>query len=165
MNELDDLAKAYRDCFADDPVHLDPEFITDPNIPPGTLLAPPAPLGSGLGILGATVWPTYIGLSCGEPGPGTATGGTGIPSHESHGDLDYKRGMITWVTEASGLVWGQARVYVPKGVYTHVLFCHGPGPNLYLSAKQWESPVVFNKSGWIDINPIHNADVLPRLSP
>lgn len=111
--------------------------------------------GVGQGVLGVVVWPTFMGVSAGPPGPGP------VPEHEPVGDLNYSRGQITWRTEPDGRVWGSAQVYAPRGVWTHFLFCHGP-TEMMIGERRLEHPIVFDRPGIIDILPIENTDYLPR---
>ncbi len=108
------------------------------------------------GRLSITVWPTYLGLSQGDPGLGP------IPNHEPWGDINYNRGQIWWRTE-DGMILGRAQVFVPKGVWTHFLFCSGCIQPTLMGANQLEQPIIFDRPGIIDVDPIHNQDVLPRL--
>jgi hypothetical protein len=49
-----------------------------------------------------------------------------------------------------------ARVRVPKGIYTHLVFCAGPHQDAHMPpATQLEQPVVFDRPGFIDIDPIN----------
>lgn len=116
----------------------------------------PPEISAGFGVLGAIVWPTFMGCSTGEPGPGP------VPLNEPFEDFNYKRGQIVWVTQPDGDVLGAAQVFVPKGVFTHFLFCHGPGPDLMIGAKQLDQPIIFDRPGVVDITPIRNQDYLPR---
>jgi len=113
-------------------------------------------LGGGHGVLGAVVWPTHMGVSTGEPGPGP------VPDHEPWDDLDYNRGQIWWRTE-DGKTYGRASVFAPKGVYTHFLFCLGSPRETMISSNKLDQPIVFDRAGIIDIDPIQCVDVLPRL--
>ena len=108
------------------------------------------------GVLGVVVWPTYVGVSGGDPGPGP------VPEGEPYEDINYSRGQITWQTEPDGRVWGAAQVFVPKGVWTHFLFCHGPNRELMIGQRQLEQPIIFDRPGIIDVDPIENRDYLPR---
>jgi len=115
--------------------------------------------GGGLvnhGILGAVVWPTHMGVSAGEPGPGP------VPDHEPWDDLDYNRGQIWWHTE-NGQTYGKASVFAPKGIYTHFLFCLGSPRESLIGANKLDQPIVFDLAGIIDIDPIQCMDYLPRL--
>ena len=109
---------------------------------------------SNFGVLNVSVWPTYLGLSSDDPGPGPK------PLHEPLGESGYERGQIEWRTEVDQIL-GRARVYVPKGVYTHLVFCHGP-IDMQVGSNKLEQPIVFDTPGWIDVDPIQNQDYLPR---
>lgn len=104
------------------------------------------------GVLSCVVWPTFIGL---------AESTDGALLREVTGDQDYERGQITWRTRTDGLIVGWARIYAPKGVYTHFVFCTGPSENV-LGVEQMEHPIVFDRPGFVDVDPISNQDVLPR---
>jgi len=110
---------------------------------------------SNYGVLQVSVWPTYLGLSTGDPGPGPS------PVNEPFGEPGYERGQIFWRTEADQVV-GNARVYVPKGVYTHLVFCYGPIQDMQAGSNRLEQPIIFDAPGWIDVDPIQNQDYLPR---
>lgn len=126
-----------------------------PSPPPLSQPAAPGSLVAGQGHLGAVVWPTYMGVSTGDPGLGP------IAMHEPYGDINYSRGQITWHTQPDGDVLGSAQVFAPKGVYTHFLFCHGPAA-LVIGNRRIDQPIVFDRPGIIDIEPIRNQDHLPR---
>jgi hypothetical protein len=111
--------------------------------------APVAPANHG--ILHVDVWPTYIGIGEAD--------GTVITEHNGH--PDYERGQIHWETQPDGDIVGHARVQLPKGVWTHLLFCHGP-TELIISNEKFDHPIVFDRAGFVDIGPIHNKDYLPR---
>jgi hypothetical protein len=108
------------------------------------------------GRLGVVIWPTYMGAATADPGEGP------VPLHEPFDDIDYSRGQIVWYTQPDGDILGSARVYVPKGVYTHFVFCHGPVRELMIGKRQLEQPIIFDRAGVIDIEPIQNKDYLPR---
>lgn len=118
------------------------------------------------GRLTIAVWPVYVGLV------ETPSSDGDYPAHEllDNGSLhepidhmDYVRGQITWVTHPNGEVLGHARVHVPRGVYTHILFAHAPTEG-FAGVSKMEHPIVFDSSGWVDINPIRNQDRLPRAA-
>jgi hypothetical protein len=107
--------------------------------------------------LGATVWPPYIGLSVGDPGPA----GT-VAAHEPYDDAIYARGMIHWRTENGGVVGG-AKIFAPKGIYTHIVFFSGPHHvHPLMGAVPLEHPLVFDLPGVVEIDPIRNDEYLPR---
>lgn len=114
---------------------------------------------SGVGVLGVVVWPPYIGLAVcpvGDPGPGPVAVG------EPFGDVNYARGMIRWRTEVGGDVVGGADVWLPAGVFTHVVFFSGPHREALMGFKKVEHPVVFDRPGMTRVDPIQNQDFLPR---
>lgn len=106
----------------------------------------------GFGILGANVWPTYVGLA-------ESTSETII--REPIGDMDYDRGPITWVTQPDGSIIGHGRVNACKGVYTHIVFGYAPVESI-AGITRMEQPIIFDRAGWVDISPIQNQDYLPR---
>lgn len=108
------------------------------------------------GTLSIVVWPTYMGVSFGDPGLGP------VPEHEPFEDINYSRGQITWRTDPDGRVWGSAQVFAPKGIYTHFVFCHGPVREMMIGRRQLEQPIIFDRPGIIDIEPIENQDYMPR---
>jgi hypothetical protein len=103
------------------------------------------------GALNVQVWPPYIGLS-------TAEG-------EPFDDMNYCRGFIQWRTLADKQIVGSAKILAPKGVYTSLVFYWGPD-KVHPAADNphvLEHPVVFDRPGTIEIDPITNNDYLPRL--
>lgn len=111
---------------------------------------------SGIGQLIVDVWPPYVGMTTQDPGP-PGTLALGEPD-----DANYARGMIKWRTEHGNTI-GAAHIYIPKGIYTHIVFFSGPHRNHSLmGANQLEQPVVFDAPGMIELNPIHNQEYLPR---
>jgi hypothetical protein len=110
-----------------------------------------------LGRLAVNVWPPYIGLSDRFPGaPGE------IAQGEPHDDVNYARGMIQWRTE-NGQVVGSAQIYAPTGIWSHVVFFSGPHHiHPLMGSNPFDQPVVFDRPGVIELNPIQNHDYLPR---
>ena len=99
--------------------------------------------------LGMTVWPTFIGVTDG--------------THEPSGP-DYERSPITWRRHKDGTVTGSATILAPKGTWTHHVFLSGPQPDaVVMGTAKMEHPVIFDRTGFIDVNPIRNCDVLPRV--
>jgi hypothetical protein len=109
------------------------------------------------GVLGAIVWPPYLGVANCFPGlPGTVAEG------EPFDDINYERAMIAWRTE-NGNVLGAAQIYVPKGIWTHLVFFSGPHhAHPLMGANQLEQPIIFDRPGIVEINPIVNQNYLPR---
>lgn len=108
------------------------------------------------GILGAHVWPVYVGVATDDPGaPPTA-------DNEPLDDFDYARGQITWTPHSDGTITGTARIFAPKGVYTYLLFCMGPHREGFHSAQKMEHPFMFDRAGIIDIN-VGDETQLPRV--
>ena len=109
-----------------------------------------------MGVLTVDIWPPYVGLASGDPGP--------FGEHEPLEDASYERGLISWRTDEHGLIWGRAEVHAPKGVYTHVVFFSGPGRgHPVMRANLLEQAIVFDRAGVVEIDPIVNKDYLPRL--
>lgn len=104
------------------------------------------------GYLTVDVWPAYMGL---------AESTDGVTLLEPMNHRDYARGQITWETKPDGLVVGHARVCLPKGIHTHLLFCHGP-VEMIIGVEQMEHPVIFDRAGFFDVSPIVNKAYLPR---
>jgi hypothetical protein len=104
------------------------------------------------GALSVEVWPVYVGLA-------ESTSETII--REPIFDLAYDRGQITWQTHPDGSIIGRGRVYAPKGVYTHIVFAVAPVEGV-IGTTPREHPIVFDRPGWVDIDPIHNQTYLPR---
>ena len=99
--------------------------------------------------LGLTVWPTFVGVSDG--------------THEPTG-MDYERGAIAWKSGTDG-VCGTARIHAPKGTWTHYVFYSGPQPDATVMGRApMPYPIIFARAGIIDVDPIRNTDVLPRLT-
>jgi hypothetical protein len=112
---------------------------------------------ANFGYLGVSVWPTYVGIAAGDPGPGP------VPDHEPFGHVDYERGQIHWRTE-NGEILGRAQISVPKGVYTHLVFCYGPIQEMQAGpGHPLEQPIVFDRAGFIDLDPIQNQSYLPSI--
>jgi hypothetical protein len=65
------------------------------------------------------------------------------------------RGNIVWFDLVKGL--GRARVYVPKGIYTHSVFCSAPR-DAVMGVNQLAHPLVLDRAGFVDVDPIQNAD-------
>ena len=110
-----------------------------------------------LGELKVRVWPPYVGLATSDPGAGPTAAG------EPFEDLNYTRGLIAWRTKTDGDVVGAAQIHVPKGIYTHIVFFSGPHRvHALMKANKLEHPVVFDRPGVVELNPIQDTDYLPR---
>jgi hypothetical protein len=103
------------------------------------------------GSLGFAVWPPYIGLS-------TSDG-------EPYDDPNYARGLIKWRTLDDGQIVGNAHILAPKGIYTELVFYWGPWKDNPPADNPHvlPHPVVFDRPGTIEIDPITNEDYLPRF--
>lgn len=121
----------------------------------------PTNLGGGEGVLGAFVWPVYVGLSNGQPDPAC----TGEPFMHP----DYQRGQITWTTMPNGEIIGRAVIHVPAGSYTHLTYHYGPsiwpsGPQL-MGYRQNDHGLRFPQAGTATIDPINEGDWLQEGQP
>jgi hypothetical protein len=119
---------------------------------------------AGLGKFKVEVWPIYVGLACTEGetvGPWESFRQANTFITEPINDFDYSRGMITWTTHPDGSITGRGRVHVGKGVYTHVIFAHGPTEHV-AAVEKLEHPIPFDRAGFIDLDPIKNKRYLPR---
>lgn len=108
------------------------------------------------GVLSVHVWPVYVGLATGHPGDPSESV---IALNEPFGDFNYERSQITWET-INGEVLGRGTVSVPKGIYTHVVFFRGPHLEAFQGAEQLQQPVMFDRPGFIEINPIRNEGLV-----
>lgn len=118
-----------------------------------------------LGKLSVEVWPPYIGMATAHPGPPGAV----APAGEPFADPDYTRGMIMWRHEPDPQspngqrVVGSAKIWLPKGVFTHVVFFFGPHSSHQVAGcNPLEQPIMFDRPGMINIDPIRNQQYLPR---
>lgn len=108
----------------------------------------------GEGALAVFMWPVYVGMCQGEPGPDCGT--------EPYYNPEYRRGQITWTMQPNnGPIVGEADIHVPAGLYTHLTYHYGPGiwpagPQL-MGARQLEYPVGLT-AGTIRIAPINEGD-------
>jgi len=107
--------------------------------------------GGGDGTLSFVVWPAYVG-ACTETG------------EEPINHASYERGMIRWDVMPNDELVGRARVQIPAGTWTHVLYCpHPTSPQVY-SAQKLAHPLVLSGAGTIDMDCITEKDIQP-LSP
>jgi hypothetical protein len=113
---------------------------------------------SGPGKLTFTVWPVYMGAATDEPGD------EWIPIYEPYDDLHYSRGLIDWEWQPDGNILGRARIFVPKGAYTHLLFCLGPHAHGAIGNQKLEQPMLYAGPGVLDVWPISNRTYLPLPS-
>lgn len=118
-----------------------------------------APLSqSNPGVLSCEVWPTYVGL-CEETAP-PIRGQWFL--REPVFSINYQRGQIVWETDTvTRKIIGHARVYVPPGEYTHILFATAEQGHI-VDCKRREHPIRMDDNGWIDIDPIRKSTVLAR---
>lgn len=91
------------------------------------------------------MWPAYIGLA--------TDGQQFLPVDQ--------RAQISWRPEGDTIV-GEARVWVPKGVYTRFVFYQSPdGPQ---SAEMLlPHPHVQPVDGWVTVDPIQNTDPAAKV--
>lgn len=106
--------------------------------------------GGGDGTLAFVVWPTHVGA-------------VNPKGEEPIFQADYSRGQIFWdVTD--GVLRGRASVQVPKGEWTHVIYCNDPYNPGYVNAQKLSHPLVLDFPGRIDLTEITEDDVKP-LAP
>lgn len=111
-----------------------------------------------LGVLSVDVWPVYLGVATAHPGnPFEST----VALNEPYDDMDYNRGQISWRT-VDGQILGNATVFAPKGIYTHLVFFRGPHREAFQGAEPLEHPLVFDRAGMIEVDPITNQERMPR---
>jgi hypothetical protein len=121
-------------------------------------IARPAVQPINPGILSCEVWPTHVGLC--ETNAPAAKGNWFLREPARH--IDYKRGSISWETDkVTGQITGHARVYVPKGIYTHIVFATAEVGHI-MDVKQREHPIDMPNTGWVDVVNIRKSTVLPR---
>ena len=100
------------------------------------------------GRFSAIMWPLHLGVSQGDVEPFGLDG--------------YERGPIDWEWR-DGQILGKARVWVPKGTWTHHVFCTSPLRESVMDYRQMEHPLVFDRPGFVDVDPITFLQVLPRI--
>ena len=100
------------------------------------------------GSLAAIMWPLHLGVSVGDLEP--------------FGEDGYERGPIEWEWR-DGHILGKARVWVPKGTWTHHVFCTSPLRDSVMDRRQMEHPLIFDRPGFVDVDPITFLQVLPRI--
>jgi hypothetical protein len=110
--------------------------------------------GGGEIILGAEVWPAYVGFSTADPGVGPRA------DNEPAFNVDYERGQIHWTTMPNGEIAGRAEVWVPGGLtFTHMLYLYGPGSlPMMAGSRQLPHPVCLTARGQIGVDPIVYGD-------
>lgn len=75
-----------------------------------------------IGVLGAIVWPTYIGFVL-------------VDGSEPISHPDYVRGPITWHDDGDGKI-GTATVFVPPGEWEYVIYCYEPASPRFMSSQK-----------------------------
>lgn len=119
--------------------------------PPANLNGQPAPPSENEGVLTIDVWPVYMGV-------GEST--DDFTLIEQFGHPDYQRGQIRWDTQPDGEIVGFARVLLPAGMYTHLMFCNGPSEML-VAIEKLEHPLMFDRPGFYDVH-VQNKMQIPR---
>lgn len=108
-------------------------------------------LGGGDGTLGVIVWPSYVGVSHGEPNDGM--------HFEPSASPDYERGQISWGMDNGDIV-GRALVSVPAGMeFTHFLYFTHPTHPQSIGNRKMLHPIKFPTAGVIEVYPITNPDL------
>lgn len=105
----------------------------------------------GEGVLGAVIWPSYVGFCTEDPGAGLIA--CGEPD-----DVSYQRGQIQW-EYANGDIVGRAFVNVPAGTYTHLAYFHGPEGPAMGGKMQLSHPIFYDRTGVVEVYPIINPDL------
>lgn len=109
--------------------------------------------GGGEIILSAEVWPTHVGVTFEHPGPGPQ------PATEPVFHADYIRGQIEWIAVSETGPVGKAKINVPPGLYTYMVYLHGPGSlPMMCGSRQLSHPVLFETAGVIEIENINYGD-------
>lgn len=104
----------------------------------------------GVGILSATIWPTYLGAVKDD-------------GSEPISSPDYQRGILFWDVEA-GVLLGHGRILVPAGEWTHIIYCHHPSLPTFVASQRLAHPIVLDAPGDIAMERITEADVRPGLT-
>lgn len=89
--------------------------------------------------LSAVVLPSHLGAS---------QGFNLSRIEEPADDPDYERSPIAWENTPDGTI-GHARIHLPKGAWTHVLFFQ---QNNFLRANRNAYPIVFDRPGYLDVD-------------
>ena len=103
------------------------------------------------GVLSAVIWPNYVG-ACTDRG------------EEPISHPDYGRGMIRWDVMPNGELVGRAKVLVPPGMWTHILYCPHPSSPQVTAAQKLAHPCVLTSAGEIALDCITESDIRP-LAP
>jgi hypothetical protein len=107
--------------------------------------------GLNVGVLSAVVWPTWAG-SVNEHG------------EEPISDPDYQRSQISWGLNEQGRIVGYAKIHVPRGIWTHIIYHHHPTRGGYITAQKLAHPLQLSSDGEIELIDITDEDVKP-LNP
>lgn len=89
--------------------------------------------------LSAVVLPSHLGASAGWDV---------WKFFEPVDDANYERAQILWENTPDGTI-GRARIGLPKGVFTHLLYFQ---QNNFRRATKLPQPVVFDRPGWLDVD-------------
>lgn len=107
------------------------------------------------GTLAIVVWPAYVGACQGDPSTHTIW-------EPKVGD--YRRGQIEWALE-NDIIVGRAKILVPQGEYTHLLYFRHPTAMETVGSVQLPHPIVYmGPDNIIEVYPITNDD-LQLLKP
>jgi hypothetical protein len=97
------------------------------------------------GVLSAIVWPTYVGA-------------VKVNGDEPMYDYYYKRGQIDWEYNR-GVIEGYARIMVPAGEWSHVIYCRNQFEPGFIIAAKLEHPIMLKTPDFIDLFGISESDV------
>jgi hypothetical protein len=101
----------------------------------------------GEGRLSAVIWPTYVG----------AIQHNGEEPMYHH---DYLRGQILWGLDNENQLAGYAKVFVPAGAWTHIIYCRSQFKPGFVTISQLEQPLVFYKPDSIVLLHITERDIV-----
>jgi hypothetical protein len=101
---------------------------------------------AGEGFLNAIVWPAYAG----------AVKDNG---DEPMFDYDYERGQIHWDI-VDGKLIGSTKIKVPKGKWSHIIYCRNQFKPGFVVAAKLEHPIVVDHPDTIDLFGITEQDVV-----
>ena len=103
---------------------------------------------AGKGVFSVVIWPNHAG-AVDERG------------EEPLSDPDYQRGQIGWGLNEQGRLVGHVRINVPRGTWTHILYCHTPAQPNFITVQKLSHPFVFSSPGTIKLLDITDDDVRP----
>jgi hypothetical protein len=105
----------------------------------------------GVGTLSAVVWPTHAGA-------------VNARGDEPMFGFDYRRGQIMWELDEAGRLLGRARIEMPAGEWTWIVYCRNPFDPGYVSAAKLAHPLLLHEPGFIELSEITEDEVKP-LAP